>query len=630
MSERPLDDNRYYVAPAQAPVSRRPPASEIGFYGWLRHNLFANLTDSISTIITLVILGMFLWEVAVWAVLEAQWEVAFLNLKSLGMGTDYPSGGTWRVNLAAYLVLFVSLYAVGLWGKITRGAVIVLAVIGAAMLIIPVFSAAVPEPTIRYYLDSETSINYVNFIGKAGDEITFTINPMTDPDDFVISQLQGYIAKDNQQADTSWDKVNAASAAINTGQFDPTAYDLNLAVRVLDRDREVLAQSDFTGGTTDDFVFTWVTPDDGWYTFTAVFSPEQSGSQGVAWLEVDNVEVYFSTYNETLKREKKFGAEPMEADCDNCLTQTNRTDLRFQGQRTFGQYFSLQLAPYLVFVRQFFFISVAAGAAGYVLGSIARRRIPARADRSFWVLVVLALIISFVLVRGFGENSIVPYVPTARMGGVLLTLVLSSISIVAAFPLGVLLALGRQSKLPAVSMLSTVIIEVVRGVPLITLLFMGRLIVPYFASYLSEVDLFIRMTIVLTFFLAAYLAEVVRGGLQIIPKGQYEAADALGLTGFQSTYLIVLPQALRAVIPAIMGQFVSLFKDTSLVALVGMFEITGALRRILSDTQTGYSLFPREGYLYIGAVYFIFSYIMAEASRKLEESGAGSVRRTQL
>jgi general L-amino acid transport system permease protein len=201
---------------------------------------------------------------------------------------------------------------------------------------------------------------------------------------------------------------------------------------------------------------------------------------------------------------------------------------------------------------------------------------------------------------------------------------------VAAFPIGVGLALGRQSELPAIRLVCTVLIEVIRGVPLITLLFMGRFIVAFFHSSLSDVDLYIRIIIVLTLFDSAYLAEVVRGGLQIVPPGQIEAGRAIGLNNVQVTTFIVLPQALRAVIPAIMGQFISLFKDTSLVAFIGMFEITGAMRKILQDAATGYVQFPREGWLYIGILYFVFSYIMAEASRKLEDTGAGAVRRDTI
>jgi general L-amino acid transport system permease protein len=216
------------------------------------------------------------------------------------------------------------------------------------------------------------------------------------------------------------------------------------------------------------------------------------------------------------------------------------------------------------------------------------------------------------------------------LGGLLLTLILSAIAIIASFPIGMIFALGRQSKLPVVSMLSTIFIEVFRGVPLITLLFMGSLILPFFGFGLGNVDLLIRISVVMTLFTSAYMAEVIRGGLQIIPNGQLEASYALGFNGFWTTTLIVLPQALRAVIPAIMGQAVSLFKDTSLVYIVSLYEILGSMYQILGDSQTGYIAFPREGYLYVGIVYFIISYMMADVSRRIERTGAGSIRRETI
>jgi general L-amino acid transport system permease protein len=252
------------------------------------------------------------------------------------------------------------------------------------------------------------------------------------------------------------------------------------------------------------------------------------------------------------------------------------------------------------------------------------------ATRGSTVMWIVALPIVLVLITGFAGNENLALIDDDLWGGLMLTLLLSAVSIVAAFPIGVGLALGRQSTLPAIRVVCTILIEVIRGVPLITLLFMGRFIVNFFHSSLKDVDLYIRIIIVLTLFCSAYLAEVVRGGLQIVPSGQVEAGRAIGLNNVQVTTFIVLPQALRAVIPAIMGQFISLYKDTSLVALIGMYEITGAMRRILNDTATGYSQFPREGWLYIGILYFVFSFIMAEASRKLEETGAGAVRRDTI
>ena len=162
--------------------------------------------------------------------------------------------------------------------------------------------------------------------------------------------------------------------------------------------------------------------------------------------------------------------------------------------------------------------------------------------------------------------------------------------------------------------------------PLITILFMAKLIVPFFWSGLSDIDLTIRMMIGLTLFSAAYLAENVRGGLQIIPYGQIEAARALGLNPFLTTTVIVLPQALRAVIPAIVGQFISLFKDTSLVAVVGLFELVGIVDTIVSG-QPIYRPYQREAYFFIAIVYFVISYAMSDVSRRLATSGAGSLRK---
>jgi general L-amino acid transport system permease protein len=200
------------------------------------------------------------------------------------------------------------------------------------------------------------------------------------------------------------------------------------------------------------------------------------------------------------------------------------------------------------------------------------------------------------------------------------------VGITASFPLGVALALGRRSNLPVIKWTCTLFIETIRGVPLITILFMAKLIVPFFWSGLSNIDLTIRMMIGLTLFSAAYLAENVRGGLQIIPHGQIEAARALGLNPFLTTTFIVLPQALRAVIPAIVGQFISLFKDTSLVAVVGLFELVGIVDTIVSG-QPIYRSYQREAYFFIAIVYFVISYAMSDVSRRLETSGAGSLRK---
>lgn len=206
-------------------------------------------------------------------------------------------------------------------------------------------------------------------------------------------------------------------------------------------------------------------------------------------------------------------------------------------------------------------------------------------------------------------------------GGFMLTMMLTVVGITFSFPLGVLLALGRRSKLPVVKAASIAYIETIRGVPLITLLFMGMVMLPLFLpANMANPPGVTRVMVAITMFSAAYLAENVRGGLQSIPKGQWEAADALGLNNYQKLTMIVLPQALRAVIPAIVGLFIGLFKDTSLVALVGLSDLLGIAKVVIQQpdwlkVQGGVT---QEVYVFIGVVYFIFSYGMSWASRQLE------------
>lgn len=206
-------------------------------------------------------------------------------------------------------------------------------------------------------------------------------------------------------------------------------------------------------------------------------------------------------------------------------------------------------------------------------------------------------------------------IQSSMWGGLLLTLILSTVAIVASFPLGVLLALGRTSKLPIVSGACVTYIEVVRGVPLITVLFMAQLMVPLFLPAF-RVDKVLRAIIGLTLFSAAYMAENVRGGLQAVPTGQYEAARALGLSGVQTLGLIVLPQALRAVIPALVGQFIALFKDTSLVSIMGLSDLLGIGNSIVANPE--WLGLYREVLLAVALIYWVFSFGMSLAARRLE------------
>ena len=250
-----------------------------------------------------------------------------------------------------------------------------------------------------------------------------------------------------------------------------------------------------------------------------------------------------------------------------------------------------------------------------------------RSPQMRWL--VLAWLLSFVviilLLRGFDGLSWLPLVGTGVWGGLLLTFLLASLGIVASFPLGVLLALGRRSNLPVVSVLCTMFIEGVRGVPLVTLLFMTQVILPLFLPDNLPIDRVTRAFLAITLFSAAYMAENVRAGLQSVPTGQTEASKALGLGGFNTMLFIVLPQALRAVIPAIVGQFIGLFKDTSLVVIVGLLDIVGIGRAVVLGNPDWLDA-QREVYVFLAVVFWVFTYAMSYASRRLESTLGVGVR----
>lgn len=208
------------------------------------------------------------------------------------------------------------------------------------------------------------------------------------------------------------------------------------------------------------------------------------------------------------------------------------------------------------------------------------------------------------------------YVENTRWGGLPLTLMLATFGVGLAFPLGVLLALGRRSHLPAIKALCTAYIELIRGVPLISLLFMSSVMLPLFLPPGWGIDKLLRAQMALVLFAAAYIAEVVRGGLQAIPRGQLEGAASIGLGYWQQMRLVVLPQALRIVIPPLVGLFISVFKDTSLVVVIGIFDLTQSTKAAMADAAwRGFSL---EAYVFVSAIYFVFCYAISRYSRNLE------------
>ncbi len=230
----------------------------------------------------------------------------------------------------------------------------------------------------------------------------------------------------------------------------------------------------------------------------------------------------------------------------------------------------------------------------------------------YWLI---GLIVMAGLMRGgfFG----MPLVETAQWSGLPLTFMLALFGMVGAYPLGVVLALGRRSRMPAIKTLCVVYIEMIRGVPLISLLFMSSVMFPLFLPEGVTFDKVLRAQVAIIMFTAAYIAEVVRGGLQAMPRGQYEAADSLGLNYNQTMRLIILPQALKIVIPPTVGQMLSAFKDTSLVVIIALYDVLKTTKVALSNPKwTGFST---EAYIFLAILYFICCYAMSSYSRKLEK-----------
>ncbi|MEA2017077.1 MAG: amino acid ABC transporter permease [Campylobacterota bacterium] len=224
-------------------------------------------------------------------------------------------------------------------------------------------------------------------------------------------------------------------------------------------------------------------------------------------------------------------------------------------------------------------------------------------------------IIAFLLISGgyFGLETI----PTDKWGGLTLTIIIASVGIVVAFPIGIVLAFGRASKLPIIKNLSIGYIEFIRGVPLISILFMASVILPLFFPEGMTFDKLLRALIGITMFQAAYIAEVVRGGLQAIPTGQYEAADSLGLSYWEKMLLVILPQALKVAIPNLVGASIALFKDTTLVLIIGLFDLLAMVHLTGSDTLwMGYET---EGYVFVTIIFWFFCFSLSKYGKFLED-----------
>jgi His/Glu/Gln/Arg/opine family amino acid ABC transporter permease subunit len=616
---REYGETDFYVAPPEPPPSRHPPLTAVGPLGWLRANLFSSPINSIATVFTLAVVVWFFWAMLKWSVRTAQWGVVYNNLRLIMSGL-YDKREIWRVELTAGILTFLTGLGLGIWGRVARGVFIAVLVILFIMLIVPIVGARIPEPTIYVLVEPRRTPYDLIFVGYKGQEVTFQLDPLTSVAK-MDEKLYGFV---ENRSRTEW-STQARNA--ETGQLDVSQYNLVVTLRLEDRNGKALSAQEGTGvfnAEQPGGEITYKLPGDGWYVLRVQRDDTANGgvddNHGYAWLKANGVEIFASQERAALKREEDFG--PMPASGNPLLAEENA--YRFEGPRTVGEFISLQIVPFI----QHTAIPLAIGAAlffnAWVIGTLGKNaKAVHRVALIAWIVSIPLIVI---ILYGFSNSRILPQVPPSSWGGLLLTMVLTVVGITASFPIGVVLALGRRSDLPVVQGFSTLFIETVRGVPLITILFMSKQIVPFFSSSLKDLDLTIRMMIGLTLFSAAYLAENVRGGLQVIPHGQLEAARALGLNPVLTTTFIVLPQALRAVIPAIVGQFISLFKDTSLVAVVGLFELVGIVDIVVSG-QAIYRPYQREAYIFVAIIYFAISYAMSDVSRRLEESGAGSVRR---
>ena len=240
---------------------------------------------------------------------------------------------------------------------------------------------------------------------------------------------------------------------------------------------------------------------------------------------------------------------------------------------------------------------------------------PQKSLNALLLFIILPFVSFFLLVGGYFG---LPRVETQLWGGLMVTLILSFVGIAVSLPLGILLALGRRSTMPVIKTLCVTFIEVIRGIPLITVLFFASIMLPLFLPDGWTFDKFLRALVGVSLFASAYMAEVIRGGLQAIPKGQYEGADSLGLNYWQKTRLIVLPQALKLVIPGIVNTFIGLFKDTSLVSIIGMFDLLGIVNLNQSDANWATPVTPLTGYIFAGFIFWIFCFGMSRYSLFME------------
>jgi His/Glu/Gln/Arg/opine family amino acid ABC transporter permease subunit len=664
---------------------RNPPLLAVGPLAWIKRNLFNTVGDTILTIVVLLIVGALAVSFVSWTVGQANWYAINFNLRLLMLG-QYEPAAEWRVSIVVLLTTFTIGVALAAWLRLQFAHAAIMAIIVVLALVIPpVVTAVIPLPvyyasvgTVKIGGDSgQAPQGQVAFLGRANETITVRLAKQFDSDE-TLSQLQSFAdAAANAAMNAAGTRLTTsarieelnrllASDTLTPNQRTRAEGELKRlkvadpVVGALKLNQSPVKVSILQGSTMQaipngtvtlsdaDTVLTVTLPEDGWY----VLQKSVDDAASVALLEIKGI-------YPVLLRNTSRGAEDNNAAVGNVsqyirIIDSYATEVAvpadkdgkalpfvvvtsngYRNTATFSDYLRLYVAPFLKQINIFLLVVFAVGLLGYFVAQLLDRRFsPAMRRRATssrlatWLLVVVP-VISFILIYGLTDSTgFLPLTDTRRWGGVLLTMMLTIVGIIGSLPLGILLALGRRSKMPVVSIVSTIYIELLRGIPFITVLFMAQLLIPLINPALSSFPGAFRAMIATVLFSAAYNAEVVRGGLQAIPSGQDEAAKALGLNGLQVTFFITLPQALRLVIPPMMGNFVGMFKDTSLVAIVGLLDLTGMAQNIVAQTE--FLGLRRETFAFIAIFYFIFSYIMAAISRRIESTGAGQAIKTQI
>ncbi len=663
------------------PRTLPPPLLAVGPLAWARKNLFSSWLDAVLTVIGAAIIVTVIVTFLQWAVGLANWLAINFNFRGFMLGR-FELEAEWRVQVLALIVAFVAGFTLAAWLRVSWRVLVVLAVILAVLFIVPPLARGIVPPPVSYLAAGsaeiisgtagETPQQQVAFVARAGETVTVQIASQYESDE-AAATLSGFAddaANTVRNAAANRLETNARLAEIDSLLAGDTLTANQRALLTAERERLVVVEPiaetyalnqtpvsvRILRGTTLEPVaeatldptssaLEVTLPEDGWYIIEKTVEDEGS----VALLQTTGIyplleRTFIISADETSGQAAGRGSQYVRM-TDNFTSGEARpevdgddvpmlivTDNDYRGAHSFGDFLRVYLAPFVDQINDGLLWITLAAVIGYMAARQGDRYLaPVDHPRGFsrrWSgrMLFILPILMFALI--YGVPGVLPLTDTRRWGGLMLTILLTVVGIVASFPIGVLLALGRRSELPAVKYFCTLYIEFVRGVPLITVLFMAQLLVPLINPSLAEFPNVFRAMVGITLFSAAYLAENVRGGLQAVNPGQIEAAKALGLHNYQITLYITLPQALRAVIPALVGQFISLFKDTSLVAIVGLLDLLGMGENIL--TQTEYIGLRREVFTFIIIIYFIFSYSMAVVSRRIEASGSGAMAARRL